>query len=394
MKLRQLHRIENQLAKPVPLARGQHVRRVLAGGHGRHPKPQLSTSRHALGAQHRRMPGAIGVKGKHHLLRVPGKLLQLVRSDRRPHHGDGLLDSGLVRRQHIRISLHDHRAPHLRDRRASPIDAVERAALAVELPLRRVQVLGLRVGAQRPRAESLNAPARIAYRKHDAGTKPVVLAALPALLHETGRGELLHAEPRPLPAHEHLIPGTWRITDTESPQHLPAEPTGFEVLARFPSLGVVAQVIRIEAGGPLQQLPEPSPSPPRLLGPRVLALALDLHAVALAERLDRLRKAQPLLLLHEAEHVPPGLAPEAVIELLPRIHRERRRALLVERAQPREPVTGAAQVRIRRDDLDDVRGILHALDRLVRELAQRRLSSGSAIRLKAAMQNRSVIPAM
>ncbi len=66
----------------------------------------------------------------------------------------------------------------------------------------------------------------------------------------------------------------------------------------------------------------------------------------------------------------------------------------MKRAQARVALTRAAQVRVRRDDLDDVRGVLDALNRLVSELAQRRLSSGSAIRLKAAMQKRSVMPAM
>jgi hypothetical protein len=68
----------------------------------------------------------------------------------------------------------------------------------------------------------------------------------------------------------------------------------------------------------------------------------------------------------------------------------------VERAQPRVALARAAQVGVRRDDLDDVGGGLYPLDRLGRELAARqsRDSSGSASRLKVAMQNRSVIPAM
>jgi hypothetical protein len=126
----------------------------------------------------------------------------------------------------------------------------------------------------------------------------------------------------------------------------------------------------------------------------ILALALDLHAVALAQRLDRLREAEPLLLLDESEQVPTRLASEAVIDLLLRVDGERWRALLMERAQPGEPLAGPTQVGVRGDDLDDVRRVGDALDRLSCELAQSRDSSGSAIRLKAAMQNRSVIPAM
>jgi hypothetical protein len=149
----------------------------------------------------------------------------------------------------------------------------------------------------------------------------------------------------------------------------------------------------VVASGALEQVPEPCPSPASLLGLRIRTLALDLDAVSLPERLDGLREAEPLLLLDEPEHVSPGLASEAVVELLARIDRERRRPLLVERAQARVALTRAAQVRVRRDDLDDVGGVLDALDRLVSELAQRRLSSGSAIRLNAAMQKRSVMPA-
>jgi hypothetical protein len=134
----------------------------------------------------------------------------------------------------------------------------------------------------------------------------------------------------------------------------------------------------------------------RLLCPRVLALAFRLHPVSIRKRLDRLAKPETLLLLHEAEHVAPGLAAKAVVELLPCIDRERRGALLVERAQPGVALAGAAQVGVPRDDLDDVGGALYALDRLGRELAARqsRDSSGSASRLKVAIQKRSVIPAM
>ena len=67
---------------------------------------------------------------------------------------------------------------------------------------------------------------------------------------------------------------------------------------------------------------------------RVLGLALQRHAVALGQRLQRRAEVQPLRLHHELEDVAARAAAEAVVELLDRVDAERRRALLVERAQP------------------------------------------------------------
>src|SRR4029079_7599903 len=84
---------------------------------------------------------------------------------------------------------------------------------------------------------------------------------------------------------------------------------------------------------------------PRLAGcglTRVLGLTLQLHAVALREPLERRREVQSLGLHHELEDVAARLAAEAVVELLRRVDPERRRPLLVERAQPLQPVQARA----------------------------------------------------
>src|SRR5581483_1034819 len=128
-------------------------------------------------------------------------------------------------------------------------------------------------------------------------------------------------------------------------------------------LGRLPEVGRVEARRALQELAEARPAPARILGRRVLALPRHLDAVAVPQGLDRLGEAEPLLLLDELDHVAPDSAPEAVVELLPRIDRERRRALLVERAQPRVPLPRPPQVRVGGDDLHDVRRLLDPLDR-------------------------------
>ena len=152
-----------------------------------------------------------------------------------------------------------------------------------------------------------------------------------------------------------------------SRQRLVAQPAAGQVVARLRRLRRVAQEGRVEARRALEQLGQPRALLARLLGPRILGLALELDPVAVGQRLHRVGEREPLLLLDELDHVAPHPAAEAVVELLRRVDRERGRALVVKRAEAGEPVAGAAQVGVRRDHLDDVRGLLDPLDRSRRE---------------------------
>src|SRR4029079_191052 len=110
--------------------------------------------------------------------------------------------------------------------------------------------------------------------------------------------------------------------------------------------------------------------PPPLLGLWVLVLALQLDSVPFPQRLDRRGGVQPLLLLDEPEDVPARLAPEAVIELVPRIDLERRGPLVVEGAVPPVVLPPLLQIGVRGDDLHDVRRVLDAVDAVPGEPAQ------------------------
>ena len=131
------------------------------------------------------------------------------------------------------------------------------------------------------------------------------------------------------------------------------------------------------------------------LRPRVLLLALQLDPVAVGEQLHRLGEAEPLLLLDELDHVAADPAAEAVVELLLRLDRERRRALLVERAEADPAGALAAQVGVGGDHLDDVGRLLDPFEALGGDQRhQKRASSGIVSSVNLAMQKRSVIPAM
>ena len=123
------------------------------------------------------------------------------------------------------------------------------------------------------------------------------------------------------------------------------------------------------------------------LRPRVLLLALQLDPVAVGEQLDRLGEAEPLLLLDELDRVAADPAAEAVVELLLRVDREGRRALLVERAEADPAGALAAQVGVGGDDLDDVDRLLDPLEALGGDQRhQKRAASGIVSSVKRAMQ--------
>src|SRR4029077_7907500 len=91
-------------------------------------------------------------------------------------------------------------------------------------------------------------------------------------------------------------------------------------------------------------------------------LVLDRYAEAFSQPFDRAGEVESLGLADEGDHVALASATEAVVELVDRIDRERRCALVVERTAPCVAVAGLAQLRSRRDDLDEVRGRLDGFD--------------------------------
>src|SRR5918999_2543063 len=103
---------------------------------------------------------------------------------------------------------------------------------------------------------------------------------------------------------------------------------------------------------------------PLLLRPRVVVLPLELHAVPVREHLHRVHEVEPLRLLYEPDRVALGLAAEAVEELVDGVDRERRRALVVERAQPGVARPHPPQVGLRPYQLDHVDGVAQPVDRL------------------------------
>ena len=154
-----------------------------------------------------------------------------------------------------------------------------------------------------------------------------------------------------------------------------AETARREVLARGRALLRIPQRALVEGRCLLEQRAHPLAAAPLLVCVRRGVVVLDLHVEAVGEPLDRPDEVQPLGLAHERDRVAADAAAEAVVGTAVGRHGERRRALLVERAEPGVAPTDLAETRLRLDEIDDVRGRLDGLDRLVLEPSHRQIRS-------------------
>jgi hypothetical protein len=98
---------------------------------------------------------------------------------------------------------------------------------------------------------------------------------------------------------------------------------------------------------------------------RVLVLGLEFDAEAIGERFERALEVQTLGLLDEVKGITGHLAPEAVVVLLVGPDVERRRSLVVKRAQAEVAVDARSpQLSARRDERQHVDRGQHAVPRV------------------------------
>src|SRR5207247_4077669 len=115
-------------------------------------------------------------------------------------------------------------------------------------------------------AEPLDAAARVADGEGDPGAEPVVVPALAPPLNQAGRLELGAREARPLAPGQDLVPGARGEADPGRLQHRVTEAATREVGARLLGLRRGAKEGAVELGGAGEDVAEPGPTPPSLLG--------------------------------------------------------------------------------------------------------------------------------
>ena len=258
---------------------------------------------------------------------------------------------GLLEGEHVRVALDHDRALLLRHRRPRAVEPVEQVALAEELTLGRVDVLGAQrvVLAELPCLEPAHAPARVGERKEQPACEVVVTAPVD----EAGRGELGAREPF-LARLSRQRRAAGRQPEPVLAADVLAKTALLQVLARRLAGVGLPEVTLVEARRLLEQREQALAAAALgvALGRRLLVL--QRHPEALGQELDRLREVELLGLADEADHVAARPAAEAVVELVGRVHGEARRPLVVERAEPGEARAGLAQLRSGLHDLDHV----------------------------------------
>jgi len=220
---------------------------------------------------------------------------------------------------------------------------------------------------QRPRSEPEHPAALVAQREHDAPAEAVDQPPPVAPLdRQPARDQLVAAVSRLRGGGEHPFVRTWREPDPELPQRPLLQATRSEVRARGGGLGRLPQHPHVIRGRALEQGEQPL-APAAALGvARVLGLALELDPRARGQRLQGAREVEPLRLHDELEDVAARAAAEAVVDLFRRVDPERRRPLVVERAQPLEPRHARPpELRARADELREVHGVADSLARIV-----------------------------
>ena len=285
-----------------------------------------------------------------------------------PHVATAPSHAGEVGRHDVGVPLDDHRPALGRDGLLRGVEPVEHLGLLVDRRLGGVEVLGRDavVVEQAPGAEADRVAGRVADRPDEAAPEPVVEAAAPP--------------PREPPG-DHLVLGEAALAQVPGQGlavarcEADAEPLGraaveaalAEEVAPRPGLGVrrVEEDLRIELLGDavgLQQPRAPAERDAVAVGTRTV-LVVELEPELGGEALDGLGEGEVLHLLDEGEDVAALATAEAVVRADRRAHREARRLLVVERAEPLErPDTGGAEGHVVAHDVLDGRALLDRRD--------------------------------
>ena len=295
------------------------------------------------------------------------ELADLFLGQRGSHDPDRVAHPRLVHGEHIGVALDEDHPVGSRCRRSREVDPEQHLALVVELAVGGVEVLRALVVAHRPRAEAVDAAAAVDGREHDPLAEPVIDAAgaVARPLREPDREQLLLGEAARPRGAQHPVPRARRITDAELAQGLLLEPSAEQVRACRLRLAGLPQVARVVRRRPRQQRVQPFAALAAGGRARILVLGLELDAEAIGERFQRALEVQALGLLDEVERITGLLAAEAVVVLLVGPDVERRRSLVVKRAQAEVAVDARApQLRARRDERQHVDRGQHAIPRV------------------------------
>src|SRR5271156_37026 len=260
----------------------------------------------------------------------------------------------------VHIAFHQNAEVILPRRFLGPVKMVEDSALRIDGRLGRVQILG-HVVAHRASAERDHFPRFVGYREHNAPAKTIEEAAAWVAGQKTRCFEQLF---RIFLFHkpQQGIARRGRIPQPEFRHRFAIKPAVFEIRKCNLSFGTLMQLTGEESCNLAVHLYKRTSL--LILAAflrRTLARPGNRDSALLRDCAYRFRKRALLQLHHEFENIAARAAAKAVVNLLHRMHGERRRLLLVERTQPGEVLSAFLQTHVLADHADYVRLLLHPL---------------------------------
>jgi len=261
-----------------------------------------------------------------------------------------------VHRHDVGVALDDHDLLRTGDLALRQVDAVQDLRLLVEGRLGGVEVLGALVLLEQLASPEAHGVARdLADRPDEPSPEPVVDTAAGLLAQQARRDELGLGEAAPAQVPQERVPALRCVPDAELLGGAPVETALGEERARGRTargrelLGEVAgrSTVRLEQSLAAARL---------VTRARCAALLVpQLDADAACEVLDGVRERQAVDLLDERDDVTALAAPEAVPQADLRTHVERRRVLVVERAEAlHRPDARGLQGHVLADDVLDM----------------------------------------
>ena len=283
----------------------------------------------------------------------------MVTRRRRAERGDGLGHAVLEQRDHVHVALDHDQAWNLRVRLTYLPEREQLLALVEQRGLGRVEVFrpGVFGLFEDPSAERDCASAPVGDREHHAVAEVFVLAAL-AAFDQAGLFEQGHALRRGAERGFQRVPLIWRVAEAKALDCRHVEPARVEIgacLVALRQLALIELRRRIEQRVQVGRILERA---------RAAALVRDLEADALGQFFDSIGKLHAVVVHQKADRAAVRATAEAVVELLGRTDRERRRALVVERAARAPVAPGLAQWHALLDHLDDVDACEQFVDEL------------------------------
>ena len=305
---------------------------------GHEQEPGLATIAHARQYRFHRTPcglaaGTIAIETEIHIGGIAEQGFGVVAGRRGAERRHGLGDTVLMQGDHVHIAFDNQQPRDLLVRLAHLPHAEQFAALVEQRRLGRVQIFRIVFRRQHASAESNGATASIEDRKHHPIAEAVVFSATLATGQHAGFFKQRIALRRGAECVLQVVPAVGCVTQAKALLDVGIQAAICKIALRG---FVFAEFVAEEHRRRIENVVKIR----RVIAFSTCSFAWNLYADAGGKFFDRIKEFKAVVLHQELDRAAVRAATKAVIELLGRAHRERGRALVMERAT-RTPVAAS-----------------------------------------------------